>query len=104
MLLGVRLKLLGGFLLSGDDGIDILTGTDTIVPSILLRTPMTVRKSILFLLSILTLFVALPLSAITTYILYKHINAPMILWVIWIIQLPFTFFLSFATNALKEKE
>ncbi len=57
------------------------------------------------ILAILTFLVAIPMGWFTTYMIYKHVEAPQVVWVLWIIQMPLTmllYFLNSLANNMKE--
>lgn len=62
---------------------------------------MTTRAKVGCGVGILTIFVALPISLAGTYFLYKHVDAPEIVWVLWIINIPIHILISIGSKLIE---
>lgn len=49
---------------------------------------MKTKDALLAMTGILVLFAGLPINFTIQYFLYKHVEAPQIVWTLWIIQMP----------------
>lgn len=67
---------------------------------------MTTKEKTGCAIGIVTLFVRLPLAWASTYLLYKHVGAPDVLWLLFFIAIPITLVIEIVSeiikNAIKE--
>ena len=47
-------------------------------------------------------FIVICLGVIQTYFLYKHVQAPSVVWILWIIQIPISIVMNFVSKMLKD--
>ena len=65
---------------------------------------MKIKTALSAIIALLAFVVVLPLQTIATYILYQHVHAPTVVWVLWLIQLPLVIFIQILGGIVKRIE